>query len=99
LTNLVENAAKYGQRAWVSLQNSAQHVVISINDDGPGTLGDQCEEACRPFGRLEASRSRETGGTGLSLTVVRTIIRAHGGDIALANRSEGGLRVEVTLPR
>jgi len=99
LTNLVENAVKYGERARVSLQSDAGTAVIRIDDDGPGIPDDLREEAFKPFGRLEASRSRETGGTGLGLTVARTIIRAHGGEIALTNRGEGGLRVEVTLPK
>ncbi|MBM3525384.1 MAG: two-component sensor histidine kinase, partial [Alphaproteobacteria bacterium] len=51
-----------------------------------------------PFYRVERSRSRETGGTGLGLSVTRTILRAHGGDVTLANRAEGGLRAIVTLP-
>lgn len=99
LTNLVENAAIYGQRARVSLQNAAQEAIITIDDDGPGIPEELREEAFKPFGRLEASRSRETGGTGLGLTVARTIVRAHGGEIALINRSGGGLRVEVKLPK
>ncbi len=70
-----------------------------IVDDGPGIPEELHEEVLKPFRRLEASRSRETGGTGLGLTVARSIIRAHGGDIELRNRAEGGLRVEVTLPR
>ncbi len=52
----------------------------------------------KPFLRLEESRNRETGGTGLGMSVARTIIRAHGGDIHLKNRAEGGLCIEVRLP-
>ena len=52
----------------------------------------------RPFRRLEASRNRDTGGTGLGLTIARTVARAHGGDVILANRPEGGLRAEIVLP-
>jgi signal transduction histidine kinase len=98
LTNLIDNAAKYGHRARVSLRNTLEGVRIRIDDDGPGIPEDLHEEVFKPFRRLEASRSRETGGTGLGLTVARTIIRAHGGDLVLTNRSEGGLRVDVRLP-
>ena len=52
-----------------------------------------------PFVRLETSRSRETGGVGLGLAVVRSVVRGHGGDVSLANRPEGGLRATVVLPR
>lgn len=99
LTNLIDNAIKYGGRARVSLQSDQDRVLVQIDDDGPGIPEDLREDAFKPFRRLEASRSRETGGTGLGLTVARTIVRAHGGDIALMNRSGGGLRVEVQLPR
>jgi signal transduction histidine kinase len=51
-----------------------------------------------PFYRLETSRNRETGGSGLGLPITRNILRAHGGDIALSNRAGGGLRATMTLP-
>jgi len=56
------------------------------------------EAVFQPFFRLESSRNRDTGGVGLGLSVARTIIRGHGGDIALANRPEGGLHATITLP-
>lgn len=97
--NLIENAVKYGDRARISLEVREHLVVIRIDDDGPGIPEHWLEDAFKPFHRLEGSRNRDTGGTGLGLTVARTIVRGHGGDIALSNRAEGGLRVEVTLPR
>jgi hypothetical protein len=51
-----------------------------------------------PFRRLDASRNRDTGGTGLGLTIARSVARAHGGDVTLANRAGGGLRAEIVLP-
>jgi len=99
LTNLIENAVKYGQSARVQLIETVDSVLIRIDDEGPGIPKDRQADVFKPFLRLERSRSRETGGTGLGLTVARTIVRGHGGDITLQNRPEGGLRVEVTLPR
>ena len=99
LTNLIDNAIKYGGQARVSLESDQDGLLVRIDDNGPGIPEEFQEDAFKPFQRLEASRSRETGGTGLGLTVARTIIRAHGGDITLVNRSEGGLRVELALPR
>jgi hypothetical protein len=58
----------------------------------------ELEAVFAPFRRLEASRNRETGGTGLGLTIARNILRAHGGDVVLANRAEGGLRAVASLP-
>ncbi len=73
--------------------------MVRIDDQGPGIPSDQIENVFDPFHRIETSRSRETGGTGLGLTVARSIVRGHGGEIHLKNRTEGGLRVEVILPR
>ncbi len=98
LNNLVENAAKYGLEARVSLIKRTNSILIRIDDNGPGIPEDLREDVFKPFFRLETSRNRETGGTGLGMTVARTIIRAHGGDIKLTNRDEGGLRMEVSLP-
>ena len=99
LGNLVDNAVKYGRRADVTCTRKPDAIRITILDDGPGIPDDRHEDMFKPFHRLERSRSRDTGGTGLGLTVARTIVRAHGGDIRLHNRPVGGLRVEVTLPR
>jgi signal transduction histidine kinase len=74
-------------------------ILIRVDDEGPGIPEELQEDAFRPFRRLEASRNRETGGMGLGLAVARTIIRAHGGDVTLTNRKEGGLRAEVRLPK
>ncbi len=69
-----------------------------VDDDGPGIPSGELERVFEPFHRLEASRNRETGGTGLGLPIARNILRAHGGDVALCNRATGGLRATVTLP-
>ncbi len=99
LGNLVGNAVKYGSIARVSLKIETDRLAILIDDDGPGIPEARQEDVFQPFRRLEDSRNRETGGTGLGLAVARTIVRAHGGDIQLSNPSAGGLRVTVCLPR
>ena len=74
-------------------------VVVHVEDNGPGIPPQDLERAFDPFHRGEPSRNRETGGVGLGLAIARNILRAHGGDITLANRSEGrGLRATVTIP-
>ncbi len=98
LSNLVGNAVKYGQSAQVSLVQETLALKILIKDHGPGIAIDRQEDVFRPFLRLDDSRNRDTGGTGLGMSVARTIIRAHGGDITLNNRSEGGLCITVRLP-
>jgi len=99
IANLLDNAVKYGGRAGVGLTADGEEIRLTIEDDGPGIPADSSERVFAPFVRLETSRSRDTGGTGLGLAVARAAIRAHGGDIALANRPEGGLRVTVSLPQ
>ena len=96
--NLVGNAVKYGKEARVNVEGSERHVRVSIEDSGPGIPPEQLEKVFAPFHRVETSRSRETGGTGLGLTVAQTIIAAHGGSIELKNLERGGLRVAVLLP-
>jgi hypothetical protein len=76
----------------------ANLVQIAIEDDGPGIPPEAMEAVFEPFRRLETSRNRETGGSGLGLSIARNIIRAHGGDILLENLPQGGLRTTVTLP-
>ncbi|NLH79391.1 MAG: two-component sensor histidine kinase, partial [Phyllobacteriaceae bacterium] len=99
LRNVVENAVRYGGGARAIITDTPEAVEIAIEDDGPGLPGDRLEEAFQPFVRLEPSRSRETGGLGLGLSIARGIVQSHGGTIALANRECGGLRVEIRLPR
>lgn len=99
LANLVENAARYGGKAHVSATRQGNDVQVVIDDEGPGIPEEAQEKVFTPFYRLEQSRSRKTGGIGLGLTVSRTILRAHGGDITLSNKAEGGLRVVATLPQ
>ena len=98
-TNLIENAIKYGSNVRVSVEDRPDAIVVRIDDDGPGIPEDAMEQVFEPFRRLDDSRSRETGGTGLGLAVARSIVRSHGGDVILRNRAEGGLRSEVMLPR
>ncbi|WP_165767197.1 ATP-binding protein [Parendozoicomonas haliclonae] len=98
LRNLIENAVKYGHRARISLLQEEQHVVINIDDDGPGIDDNEIERVFEAFFRSEKSRSRETGGLGLGLAIVQNILHAHHGEISLHNRKEGGLNVKITLP-
>jgi signal transduction histidine kinase len=98
LTNLLENAVKYGSRARATLSVHDRIAEIDIEDDGPGVPAPELNRVFDPFYRREPSRNRQTGGIGLGLSVARSIARAHGGDVALQNRSQGGLRARVTLP-
>jgi signal transduction histidine kinase len=96
--NLIDNAVKFGDCARADMQRHDGAVLIDIEDRGPGLASEDLEGVFEAFRRVEPSRSRDTGGIGLGLTVARSIARAHGGDIVLSNRREGGLRARVSLP-
>ncbi|OYY03763.1 MAG: two-component sensor histidine kinase [Acidocella sp. 35-58-6] len=99
IVNLVNNALKYGDAARIRLsQKDSATVQIYIEDNGPGIPTAESETVFEPFRRLETSRNRETGGSGLGLSIARNIIRTHGGDISLSNLPGAGLRVKITLP-
>ena len=98
--NLIENAVKYGGGATeVRLRSDDRNVRIEVCDRGPGIPPEKLEKVFDPFTRLEESRNRETGGSGLGLALARAIVRDASGEITLANREGGGLIATITLPR
>jgi signal transduction histidine kinase len=97
-SNLIDNGCKYGGEVCVTLDDRTTSLVVDIRDNGPGIPADQVERAFAPFQRLEASRNRETGGTGLGLTIARDILRSHGGDLTLGDSPLGGLRAVLRVP-
>jgi len=98
IVNLVENAIRYGDVARVSLTDQKGAVELLIEDDGPGIPEDQFANVFQPFYRIEGSRNRDTGGVGLGMATAQAVVHAHGGEIHLSNRPEGGLSVRVELP-
>jgi len=99
LGNLIDNAVKYGKSATIAVEDAAEQLRICVRDAGPGIPNGDLERVFEPFHRLEGSRNRGTGGTGLGLTIARNIAQAHGGEIVLRNRPAGGLEAVLTLPR
>ncbi|MDZ4840778.1 MAG: ATP-binding protein [Hyphomicrobium aestuarii] len=99
LTNLTQNALRYAGSAVIDASVHGESIRIVIRDEGPGISADKLETVFEPFYRVEASRGRATGGYGLGLTVARSIVRAHEGDVVLVNRTPHGLDAVVTLPR
>jgi len=97
--NLVENAVAYGKTAHVKLIDDPAHYDVIVEDEGPGIPDAERARVFEPFVRLEASRSEETGGSGLGLTLAKAVAEGHGGTIILENRSQGGLRAILRLPR
>jgi len=99
LTNLLDNAVRYGKRATLRAEEAPARLTIRVLDEGPGMTDEELERAFEPFYRGESSRNRATGGTGLGLGIARNIARAHGGDLELRNRPQGGLEAILSLPR
>lgn len=99
LRNLIENAVKYGTAARVSVREAdGNRLAIEVADNGPGIPETELANAQEAFYRVEPSRSRETGGSGLGLTLARAAAQAHGGDLKLENGAEGGLVARIILP-
>lgn len=97
VSNLVGNAVKYAGRAGVSLDVADGTARIVIEDDGPGIPETEFARVFEPFYRVDKARSLCPGGVGLGLAIARDVLRRHGGDVMLANRDGGGLRVTATL--
>jgi signal transduction histidine kinase len=87
LTNLIDNAVKYGGRARITVRCDPNEVQIDIVDDGPGIPRADWERALTPFLRLEPSRNLSTGGFGLGLAIAHAIVEGHGGTLALGDSS------------
>lgn len=98
LDNLVGNALRYAGHAELSAGRDAQGAWVRVADHGPGIPAEQLESVFEPFYRLETSRNRHTGGTGLGLYIARELMRRQGGQLRLSNRPEGGLLAELRLP-
>lgn len=98
IRNIIENAIKYGTCAHVSVHSSVNEAFVVIQDQGPGILEQDIERVMDGFVRLETSRNRRTGGTGLGLTIARAILREQGGDLHLQNLPEKGLEVTLKFP-
>lgn len=99
LTNLIDNAVKYGTYARITASGGGDKVVVKVRDGGPGIPEDRLEAVFDAFFRLEGSRSRDTGGTGIGLTIARNIALQHGGTLTLGNHPDGGLIATLVLPR
>ena len=97
VTNLVENAVKYGHEARVSAGRQDHWALIVVEDRGPGIAEGDRETVFRPFHRAVPPDS-PTSGAGLGLSIAQSIVEDHGGEIRLVDRREGGLRAEVLLP-
>ncbi|HUI95271.1 MAG TPA: HAMP domain-containing sensor histidine kinase, partial [Xanthobacteraceae bacterium] len=102
ITNLIDNAVKYGRKAHVTLQAPAKGarapVEIAIDDEGPGIPDADLARVFQPFYRVEGSRSRHSGGVGLGLAIAQSLVQRNRGTLSLQNRPSGGLRAVIAMP-
>ena len=99
LRNLGENAARHASsRIDIALGERGGDVVLTVDDDGPGIPESERDRVLERFVRLDEARSRDDGGSGLGLSIVDEVVRAHGGSISISQSPLGGARIQVTLP-
>jgi signal transduction histidine kinase len=99
IANVADNAFKYARDVEIALADSREALRIDVLDRGPGIADEHLGKVTAPFYRVEGSRNRETGGAGLGLAIAKDLVEGMGGELLLANRDGGGLRVTIVLPR
>ena len=98
VTNLVSNAARFGNHIVIRAATEPQWLRIEVDDDGPGIPSVERENVFKPFYRLDHARNEGAGNSGLGLAIARDIARSHGGDVALDTSTMGGLRAIIRIP-
>lgn len=93
LDNLVDNAVRYADSARLKAWSEPGAILIAVEDDGPGVPEEALSRLIAPFERLETSRARQTGGVGLGLSIVQSLVESEGGSVSIRNRDQGGLQV------
>jgi two-component system osmolarity sensor histidine kinase EnvZ len=98
ITNLVSNAARFGDQIVIRAATERNWLRIEVDDDGPGIPAPERDNVFRPFYRLDHARNQDSGNSGLGLAIARDIAKSHGGDVALGESSLGGLRAIIRVP-
>lgn len=101
LFNLVENAVKYGPeggQVQLSASLEGETAIITVADQGPGIPQELRERVFEPFFRVDSARSRQSGGAGLGLALVRAIAELHGGSVSVEEAPMGGVRFTLKIP-
>tara|TARA_B100000073_G_scaffold282295_1_gene243122 strand:- start:48 stop:1361 length:1314 start_codon:yes stop_codon:yes gene_type:complete len=98
LSNLIDNALKFGENVKINQYILKKKIIISIEDDGPGIPVSEFENVFKPFYKIDKSRNKAKSSVGLGLSIASDIIRSHGGEIELNKSEIGGLKVKISLP-
>ncbi len=99
ITNLVSNAARFGDHVLIRVATERDWVRFEVEDNGPGIPAAERENVFRPFYRLDHARNQDEGNSGLGLAIARDIARSHGGNVTLADSTLGGLKAIIRVPQ
>ncbi len=97
VTNVINNAIKYGQSAHVSIKKSKELVELIIEDEGEGVPEEEMKKVLQPFYRSDPARTVNGGNVGLGLAITHEVVKSHGGELSLKNPAQGGLRVTLSF--
>ncbi|HKI57802.1 MAG TPA: ATP-binding protein [Trueperaceae bacterium] len=101
LVNLLDNAARHapdGSRIDVTLRREGERAILRVRDRGPGIPEGERERIFQRFYRTDGARTRATGGSGLGLSIVHSLVTLHGGTVTADDHPEGGAVLSVSLP-
>ena len=99
IENLINNALQYGSEVSLNITDTEQQLIIEVSDSGPGIDEQLIDQVTQPYFRTDLSRSRDSCGVGLGLSIVNQFCESHDGTLTLKNRPEGGLLATIALPR
>ena len=98
LNNLIDNSLKYSKLLNIQINKSSNHIIIILDDDGPGIPKSEYENVFKPFYKIDKSRGNSKSSVGLGLSITSDVIRSHGGNVTLDKSPLNGLRVRILLP-
>ena len=98
LSNIIDNALKYGDKIQIIGKKINKNLILTIEDDGPGILKKEYDNVFKPFYKINKGRGDSKSSVGLGLSIASDVVRSHGGKISLDKSNLGGLKVKISLP-
>ena len=98
LNNLIDNSLRYANKIHLQLSKSNNHIVITVDDDGPGIPKKEYDNVFKPFYKIDKSRGNSKSSVGLGLSIASDVVKSHGGNINLEKSPQNGLRVKIFFP-
>ena len=98
LNNLLDNSIRYAKNIYIKISKTNSHIILLIDDDGPGIPKNEYDNVFKPFYKINKSRGDSKSSVGLGMSISSDVIKSHGGDISLDKSPQNGLRVRIILP-